>query len=82
MKEEDLGEPFIYINEEDICPRCGYCYCKCCTCPGGPRGPKLSTGKYDEPHGNDFKSDRDDKQHGLQYWVSIFGNWIRHHSKW
>ena len=82
MNKEDLGEPFIYTNEEDICPRCGYCYCKCCTCEGGPRGPKLSTGEYDVPHRNDLKSDRNDKQYGLQYWVSIFSNWVRDHSKW
>ena len=65
MKEEDLGEPFIYINEEDICPRCGYCYCKCCTCEGGPRGPKLPTGQHDQPHGNDLKSDGDHQFDGL-----------------
>ena len=33
-----------------VCPRCGGCKCHTCSCPGGPRGPKLHTGPNDEAH--------------------------------
>ena len=33
-----------------ICPVCGTCKCHYCSCPGGPRGPKLPTGLDDESY--------------------------------
>ena len=47
------------------CDICGGSLSYCCRCPGGPRGPEFHTRLDVEPHGNDFKSDGDDKFDGL-----------------
>ena len=50
-------EVVITDEHEDnlICDVCGGCRIHTCTCPGGPRGPKLHTRLDDEPHRDDAK---------------------------
>ncbi len=47
----DDWEKETYDPDKDysdgICPKCGTCKCHHCSCPGGPRGPKLHTGVDD-----------------------------------
>ncbi len=40
-----------------VCPECGGCSLHTCSCPGGPRGPKLQPGLNDESHRNNVKGD-------------------------
>ena len=42
-----------------------------------PVVPNFTQETDDEPYRDNIKGNRNNKQHGLQYWISIFSNWFR-----
>ena len=59
INQDDRNEQEESFWNDDllVCKVCGGCICHTCSCPGGPRGPKLHPGLNDEPHGDNIKSD-------------------------
>nr|BAR31279.1 hypothetical protein [uncultured Mediterranean phage uvMED] len=53
--EEIRNDPF-WKDNHIYCDVCGGSESYSCRCSGGPRGPKFSTGKYDQPHRDELKS--------------------------